>query len=399
MISVIVQQNKHVHEPQPSVSLQQHKTQHPFDSSLASKSGPHLSSHFSKSTSDEEFSEEECEDEELDRYVATGSVLTNSITLINKNGNSILPMITSASNNPLQLVSSSSLSDAVSSGPLSASSSSVASASTNGNSTTPNKYKKGDIVSAANGIRKKFNGKQWRRLCSKEDCSKESQRRGFCSRHLSKQNSKHDTRCSSSFSFANNSNQNNTNWSSSPTTAKLNSSNSNSTLNQTNSLIQANISSQNTCSAQTSFPRLIPKNCSKNSKLSKPESQQISSFDATEAANMLVSLSTSPKAALNHTVIVKPNLQPVPTSPRPPPLLGARFIVSSPHSNIISPHQNITPATHLLPIFPLLSPTNIGGSVEDEKEDKQHYIKSYNQKEIIINNLNGSCKFAFFLSI
>ena len=36
-----------------------------------------------------------------------------------------------------------------------------------------------------NGIRKKFNGKQWRRLCSKDPCSKESQRRGYCSRHLS----------------------------------------------------------------------------------------------------------------------------------------------------------------------------------------------------------------------
>ena len=50
---------------------------------------------------------------------------------------------------------------------------------------TPHKYKKGDIVSTPNGIRKKFNGKQWRRLCSKEGCSKESQRRGYCSRHLS----------------------------------------------------------------------------------------------------------------------------------------------------------------------------------------------------------------------
>lgn len=47
------------------------------------------------------------------------------------------------------------------------------------------KYKKGEVVSMPNGIRKKFNGKQWRRLCSKEGCSKESQRRGYCSRHLS----------------------------------------------------------------------------------------------------------------------------------------------------------------------------------------------------------------------
>ncbi|KAJ8930843.1 hypothetical protein NQ314_016260 [Rhamnusium bicolor] len=50
---------------------------------------------------------------------------------------------------------------------------------------TPHKYKKGDVVSNPNGIRKKFNGKQWRRLCSKDGCSKESQRRGYCSRHLS----------------------------------------------------------------------------------------------------------------------------------------------------------------------------------------------------------------------
>lgn len=47
------------------------------------------------------------------------------------------------------------------------------------------KYKKGDVVFTPHGIRKKFNGKQWRRLCSKDGCSKESQRRGYCSRHLS----------------------------------------------------------------------------------------------------------------------------------------------------------------------------------------------------------------------
>lgn len=50
---------------------------------------------------------------------------------------------------------------------------------------TAQKYKKGDVVSTPNGIRKKFNGKQWRRLCSKDGCTKESQRRGYCSRHLS----------------------------------------------------------------------------------------------------------------------------------------------------------------------------------------------------------------------
>lgn len=50
---------------------------------------------------------------------------------------------------------------------------------------TPHKYKKGDVVVTPSGIRKKFNGKQWRRLCSKDPCTKESQRRGYCSRHLS----------------------------------------------------------------------------------------------------------------------------------------------------------------------------------------------------------------------
>ena len=43
---------------------------------------------------------------------------------------------------------------------------------------------KGEVVVSA-GIRKKFNGKQWRRLCSREACQKESQRGGLCSRHLS----------------------------------------------------------------------------------------------------------------------------------------------------------------------------------------------------------------------
>ncbi|GMT36117.1 hypothetical protein PFISCL1PPCAC_27414, partial [Pristionchus fissidentatus] len=47
------------------------------------------------------------------------------------------------------------------------------------------RYRKGEIVTTPGGIRKKYNGKQWRRLCSKEGCNKESQRRGFCSRHLS----------------------------------------------------------------------------------------------------------------------------------------------------------------------------------------------------------------------
>ncbi|CAD6193332.1 unnamed protein product [Caenorhabditis auriculariae] len=53
------------------------------------------------------------------------------------------------------------------------------------------RYRKGEIVTTQCGIRKKFNGKQWRRLCSKDGCNKESQRRGYCSRHLSLKSKPH----------------------------------------------------------------------------------------------------------------------------------------------------------------------------------------------------------------
>jgi len=49
---------------------------------------------------------------------------------------------------------------------------------------TNKNFDKGQIVMTPGGVRKKFNGKQWRRLCSYGDCVKESQRKGYCSRHL-----------------------------------------------------------------------------------------------------------------------------------------------------------------------------------------------------------------------
>ncbi|CAF1253227.1 unnamed protein product [Adineta steineri] len=60
---------------------------------------------------------------------------------------------------------------------------------------TNNKFqgiKKGDIFTMGNtGIRKKFNGKQWRRLCGMDQCQKESQRHGYCSKHLSQMREPH----------------------------------------------------------------------------------------------------------------------------------------------------------------------------------------------------------------
>ena len=44
--------------------------------------------------------------------------------------------------------------------------------------------KKGEIIITPEGIKKKFNGRQWRRLCGVDDCWKESQKCGLCSKHL-----------------------------------------------------------------------------------------------------------------------------------------------------------------------------------------------------------------------
>jgi len=52
------------------------------------------------------------------------------------------------------------------------------------------KYKKGDIVHQPGGVRKKYNGKQWRKLCMHGTCNKESQKQGYCSRHLSIQSTR-----------------------------------------------------------------------------------------------------------------------------------------------------------------------------------------------------------------
>jgi hypothetical protein len=42
----------------------------------------------------------------------------------------------------------------------------------------------GDIMQFNDGTRKKYNGTNWRRLCSKPDCSYYSQSKGLCKPHL-----------------------------------------------------------------------------------------------------------------------------------------------------------------------------------------------------------------------
>ena len=48
----------------------------------------------------------------------------------------------------------------------------------------PKKCGKGTLKTSAMGITRRFNGNQWRRLCSNKNCSKESQRQGHCAEHM-----------------------------------------------------------------------------------------------------------------------------------------------------------------------------------------------------------------------
>ena len=50
--------------------------------------------------------------------------------------------------------------------------------------TLPTTANVGDIMQYNDGTRKKFNGTNWRRLCSKSDCSYYSQSKGLCKPHL-----------------------------------------------------------------------------------------------------------------------------------------------------------------------------------------------------------------------
>lgn len=45
-------------------------------------------------------------------------------------------------------------------------------------------FTKGSIIVTPVGVRKKFNGKQWRQLCLFKGCAKELRKKGYCFRHL-----------------------------------------------------------------------------------------------------------------------------------------------------------------------------------------------------------------------
>lgn len=205
------------------------------------------------------------------------------------------------------------------------------------NPSTTKNFKKGDIVSTPNGIRKKYNGKQWRRLCSRDDCTKESQRRGFCSRHLTQRHghrqNKHSIQNNSSNSLncLNNSNLA-TSKSSNYFNKKLYSTNgiNQQQMTSTNNskltnMTPNNLSTNSTVTTQSiSSPNLVLKtfekvvslesndsnhdyllasstnstannNGSKGNNKSTVATSASTTFDDNEAANLLVSLRSSPK--------------------------------------------------------------------------------------------------------
>lgn len=264
--------------------------------------------------------------------------------------------IQSAPNTPLQLVHPQSfsipqtraaaLSTSSMPGSLSLSVSGAAAAAA---AAASNKYKKGDIVSAPNGIRKKFNGKQWRRLCSKDGCTKESQRRGYCSRHLG-------MKSVGALGLARNGAQ----WATGPVP-------------------------------------IAPQ----------PQESHKQGFDATDAANMLVSLSSpknvtatasQPPQPPQNSVIVKPQQQ------------HSAIPVGALNSAASSQTIRVTPVTHLLPVFPMISvspPDATAGAADNSNGSSDappsstpppHVtnIKEHLQRNgdlVVMTSLDGSCEY------
>ncbi|KAI1290129.1 Protein capicua -like protein [Halotydeus destructor] len=328
MISVITSvscQRKQQIQSQPMDLVQESKE----NDSQKGNIEPSLTSSYRSYDGDEGYTDSEPEDEEL-RMLNGHSVPSTPTQLLAP----LNLQMQSAPNTPLQLHQNFSQLQVKSGPSLSTSSMPGIGTPTDGLNLTPNKYKKGDIVSAPNGIRKKFNGKQWRRLCSKEGCTKESQRRGYCSRHLGMRTSTGNVSSQSIRSG----------------------SLSNGRLSMVGQ-VQMN-------GGQATFSGLT------NGQHVSSDCSQSKQYDAAEAANTLVSLSASPKLPPNSsgTVIVKARSHSQ-SSPNASSLQNGQIQVltgssASNTNHMVSTQQQqansvrITPVTHLLPLFSISSPTS-----------------------------------------
>ncbi|KAK6323704.1 hypothetical protein J4Q44_G00060430 [Coregonus suidteri] len=189
------------------------------------------------------------------------------------------------------------------------------------------KYKKGDVVCTPTGIRKKFNGKQWRRLCSREGCSKESQRRGYCSRHLSMRTKEMEASgggrdrggASSTGTLT-------------PSDLRMGGGRTSSEFDWDNT---SRDSSEASSRGGDSRPRLVLPSLL-------PQDLSRFDFDECEAATMLVSLSSSRSGTPSFSPISNQSpFSPTP-SPSPSPLLSFRPATFSP----ITAPSSLTPRRH-----------------------------------------------------
>ncbi|KAM6936133.1 protein capicua homolog isoform 2-T3 [Lycodopsis pacificus] len=201
------------------------------------------------------------------------------------------------------------------------------SSSTSSRSRTPlslaqQKYKKGDVVCTPNGIRKKFNGKQWRRLCSREGCMKESQRRGYCSRHLSMRSKEMETAGGGGGS------------SSGTVTPDLRGRASSEFEWDDTSRESSETSSRGDSRPRLVLPSLLPHDLSSRF-----------DFDECEAATMLVSLGSSRSGTPSFSPIsTQSPFSPAP-SPSPSPLFGFRPANFSPISaSPVQPRRHRQPS-------------------------------------------------------
>jgi len=158
-----------------------------------------------RSTTDDEFSDDIDEDDESKQFSSVPTTPTtpqSTLALLIPQHN-----LQSAPSTPLNNYSTNAFSNSCKTTPTSSYNHSLLSDA----SSPTNKHKKGDIIVASSGIRKKFNGKQWRRLCSNLDCTKETQRSGLCSRHLTQKTGHRYNKSHSSNTLNINSNSNNSN--------------------------------------------------------------------------------------------------------------------------------------------------------------------------------------------
>lgn len=310
------------------------------------------------SAGEAEFSDHESEDEDEDMELGTKQETesvpcTPTLLQIPGQNSSTIQCLQSAPSTPLFCSSGRSVGDDSSANPNAdrKSPSNLTPGSAAAAAAALNKYKKGDIVSAPNGIRKKFNGKQWRRLCSKEGCTKESQRRGYCSRHLGMKSSSMSSLSgllpsprASAVSLP---------WTS---TFRVAGHKSQPLANRTMAMVPSPshhlAPHAHHLHHHAAMGQIAENSTDNHQHHVRKQSEQ--SLDMTEAANLLVTLS-SPKRSASSVIVKSSSSFPFSLNNNESGACGEKACVGASDLSMSRPipHIKLTPVTHLLPVFPL----------------------------------------------